>query len=300
MGRSADKSGMAAGVIGRLPRVGLIACAIGLGSAALGVAATSTLSTPSTPAAAPAPAAPVPLVVPDVRRQAYVFAKGTLEQGGFAWRVEGGVPGFAANTVVSQSPAPGARVIADGAPIVVLRLARNGAYAQDGVPENASPYAGTPARLVGAAAPAPATPKPAAKPKSAAKPKPGAKPKPATPKPAAKPAATKPTPAAARKPAFAVPGAPPEPADEISLSVRAKRLAAWVERHPKPSDETVNHWLYQHNWIVTGARFGWADGAEALRTLVAVDRRVQELWGVGASSERLAARALAEVEARSR
>jgi hypothetical protein len=61
----------------------------------------------------------------------------------------------------------------------------------------------------------------------------------------------------------------------------------------------VNHWLYQHNWIVTGARFGWADGAEALRILVSVDRRVQELWSVGGPSERLARRALAEVETRS-
>jgi hypothetical protein len=218
-----------------------------------------------------------------VRRQAYVFAKGTLEQGGFAWRVEGSVPGFAANTVVSQSPEPGTRLEPDGAPIIVLRLARNGSYAQDGVPENASPYPGKPARLVGSRAPAKAAPKPAA-PKPAAKPKPAA----ATPKPAA------------RKPAFAVPGAPAEPADEIPLTRRAKQLAAWVEKHPTPSDANVNHWLYQHNWIVTGARFGWADGAEALRTLVAVDKRVQELWGIGASSERLAANALAEVQARSR
>src|SRR5688500_353288 len=97
----------------RLPRALVIASAIRLGTAALGFAANSTLSTPATPAAAPAAAAPAPLVVPDVRRQAYVFAKGTLEQSGFAWRVEGAVPGFAANTVVSQSPAPGARVVPD-------------------------------------------------------------------------------------------------------------------------------------------------------------------------------------------
>ena len=275
---------MAAGVIGRLPRAILIACAIGLGSAALGVAATSKLSAPSAPVTAPAPAAPAPLVVPDVRKQAYVFAKGTLEQGGFAWKVDGGVLGYAANTVVSQSPEPGTRVVADGAPIVVLRLARNGAYEQEGRPENGSPYAGKPARLFGVAAPAPATP---------AKPKPVAKPT------KAKPVA-KPTPAASRKPAFLVAGAPPEPADEISLSTRAERLASWVERNPSPSAKVVDYWLYQHNWIVTGARFGWADGAEALRTLVALDKRVQALWGMGASSERLAAAALADIEARSR
>jgi hypothetical protein len=62
----------------------------------------------------------------------------------------------------------------------------------------------------------------------------------------------------------------------------------------------VDHWLYQHNWIVTGARFGWSQGAEALRTLILVDRRVQELWSVGARSERLARQALTDVEKRSR
>jgi hypothetical protein len=287
----AEYGGMAAGVIGRLPRVALIACAIGLATAALGFAANSTLNAPSTPAAPVAAAAPEPLVVPDVRKQAYVFAKGTLEQGGFAWRVEGSVPGFAANTVVSQSPAPGTRLLPDGAPIVVLRLTRNGSYAQAGVPENASPYPGKPARLVGSSEPAKTGPsKPA--PKPAATPKPAAKRKPAA-------AATKPKPAA-RKLAFQLPGAPAEPADEIRLSARAKQLATWLEKHPTPNDANVNHWLYQHNWIVTGARFGWADGTEALRTLVAVDDRVQELWGVGASSEQLARRALAEVEARSK
>jgi hypothetical protein len=283
----AEYGDMAAGVIGRLPRVGVIATAIGLATAALGFAANSTLNTPSTPAATPVAAEPEPLVVPDVRKQAYVFAKGSLEQSGFAWRVEGSVPGFAANTVVSQSPAPGTRLVPDGAPIVSLRLARNGAYAQEGVPENASPYPGKAPRPVGSPAPARAVaPKPAA-----AAPKPAAKPKAAaTPKP--KPAA--------RKPAFSVAGAPAEPADEMPLTQRAKQLAAWVEKHRTPSDANVNHWLYQHNWIVTGARFGWANGAEALRTLVAVDKRVQELWGIGASSERVAARALAEVEARSK
>ncbi len=274
-------------VTARLPRVALLACAIGLVTATLAFAATSTRSAPSAPAA-PAPAVePEPLIVPDVRRQAYVFAKGSLEQGGFAWRVEGSVPGFAANTVVSQAPAPGTRVVADGAPVVVLRLARNGAYAQEGMPENASPYPGRPARLFGAPAAAKPKPKAARRPASAAKAKPTAK-KPARPAPAARP------------PAFEVPGAPPEPADEILLSVRAKQLAAWVERHPLRTPEAVSHWLYQHSWIVTGAGFGWSHGAEALRTLLAVDERVQELWGVGAPSEQLARRALAEVEARSR
>ena len=279
---------MTAGVFGWLPRVGVIALAIALVTGTLAFAATSTLSTPATPATAPVAAAPEPLVVPDVRKQAYVFAKGTLEQSGFAWRVEGSVGGFAANVVVSQSPAPGSRVVPDGAPIVVLHLSRNGSYEQKGIPENVSPYAGKPARLVGATVAKPAPQAPAAA--AASKP---AKPKPAAAKPA------KPKPAAARKPAFQVAGAPAEPLDEVRLSVRAKQLAAWLERHPSRSRATVDHWLYQHNWIVTGARFGWADGAEALRTLVAVDERVQQLWGIGAQSEQVARRALGEVEARS-
>jgi len=275
---------MTAGLLGRLPRAALIASAIGLVSATIAFAASATLSSATPPAATPAAVAPEPLVVPDVRKQAYVFAKGSLEQEGFAWRVEGAVPGYAANVVVSQTPAPGARVVPDGAPVVVLRLSRNSAYKQEGTPENVAPYPGKPARLVGAAKP------PAKKPAKALA---AAAPKPAAPakKPAAKPAV--------RKPAFAVAGAPKEPADEILLSVRAKRLATWVEAHPQPTAANVDYWLYQHNWIVTGARFGWAEGASALRTLVDVDARVQELWGVGGKSAQVARSALAEVEARS-
>lgn len=272
-----------------MPRAAAIACGVGLFTATFTFAASSTLSAPATPPVTTAAAAPEPLVVPDVRKQAYVFAKGTLEQDGFAWRVEGSVEGFAANVVVSQSPSPGTRLVPDGAPIVVLRLSRNGAYKQEGTPENVSPYPGTPARLVGA--------KPKAEPAkavaAAAAPKPARATKPAAAKPAAKPAT-------ARKPAFTVAGAPKEPADEIPLTARAKQLAAWVEAHPQRTPANVNHWLYQHNWIVTGARFGWSNGAEALRVLVAVDARVQSLWGVGAQSRQLARSVLAHVEASSR
>jgi len=288
---------MTAGVIGRVPRVALVAVVLGLGTATLTLAANSTA--PATPPAAVPPQAPQELVVPDVRRQAYVFAKGSLEQGGFAWRVVGDVPGYAANIVVEQTPAPGARLVADGNPIIVLRLERNGAYAQEGLPENEAPYPGKPARLVGAkpaskpartvAAPAPKTRKAApAKAKPVAKAKPAAK---------AEPSAKSP---ARRRPAFTLAGAPAEPLDEIALPARARQLAAWVEAHPRRTPRAVDHWLYQHNWIVTGARFGWSQGAEALRTLIVVDRRVQELWSVGARSERLARRALTDVEKRSR
>jgi hypothetical protein len=275
---------MTADVFGRLPRVGAIATAFALVFGTLAFAASSTLSTPAAPAAAPAAAAPEPLVVPDVRKQAYVFAKGTLEQDGFAWRLTGSVPGFAANVVVAQSPAPGSRVIPDGAPVVVLQLSRNAAYKQEGMPENASPYAGKPARLVGSTSAKKTTRVQATAAVS-------------TPKSApAKPVQAKPKAAAtARRPAFTVAGAPAEPLDEILLSARAKQLAAWVEKHPRRSRAGVDHWLYQHTWIVTGAQFGWSHGAEALRTLIAVDRRVQKLWGVGTQSELVARRALRDV-----
>src|SRR5207249_8990617 len=61
------------------------------------------------------PAAPKPiLIVPDVRSQTFVFAKGILEDGGFAWHVAGAVHGFATNRVVSQTPTPGTRVFDTG------------------------------------------------------------------------------------------------------------------------------------------------------------------------------------------
>ena len=59
------------------------------------------------------------------------------------------------------------------------------------------------------------------------------------------------------------------------------------------------HWLYQHAWIVTGAKFGWWRGAEALRILIALDNRVIENWRIGARSRAKARAALAEVEAKS-
>jgi hypothetical protein len=285
---------MTAGIFARVPRLAVLVVGALLATATLTLAATSTVSTP--PAVAPTPVSePDPLVVPDVRHQAYVFAKGTLEEGGFAWRVEGSVKGFAANVVASQSPAPGTKLIADGTPTIVLRLERNSSYAQEGSPEDVSPYAGRPARVLGAVVPHPIAKPKAAKVAKAAK----SAAAPATSKPApAKPAAAKP--AATRKPAFAESGAPAEPLDEITLVARATELDAWVGSHRQRTPAAVNHWLYQHNWIVTGASFGWSGGAQALRKLIATDLRLQRLWGVGARSERLARRTLAAVEAKSR
>ena len=101
-----------------------------------------------------------------------------------------------------------------------------------------------------------------------------------------------------RLPAFRVPGAPKEPLDEITLPARARRLEAWLTPGRSLTPATLHHWLYQHAWIVTGARFGWWHGAEAIRTLIRVDGRIEARWGIGYRSEAAARRALAEVEAR--
>jgi hypothetical protein len=61
----------------------------------------------------------------------------------------------------------------------------------------------------------------------------------------------------------------------------------------------VQYWLYQHAWIVTGAKLGWWHGAQALETLIAADRKVVRLWGIGSRSERVARAALAEVRKKS-
>jgi PASTA domain len=272
-----------------LPRLGLAALVVLLGTATITFAAETHGGPVNTPAAEPA--APSLLLVPDVRKQAYVFAKSTLEESGFAWRVTGSVRGYSANLVSGQSPAPGTRVLETGAPTVSLTLSHNSGYAQEGAPEDASPYPGTEIRLPGARAKPKVVPKPAVTPR--VKPRPAAKPKAKVkPKPAPTP---KPKPRAKRLPAFLVPGAKPEPLDEIPLTARAAQLRSWLTKHPRPSDANVRHWLYQHAWIVTGARLGWWRGAEALEALIAVDRQAERQWGIGRRSERVARAALAHV-----
>jgi hypothetical protein len=95
------------------------------------------------PSLVPGPAASKTLTVPQVTGQAYVFAKGILQDAGFAWHVQGPVRGYAVNTVVDQVPAPGTVVVDTGAPTIALTLERNKAYAQLGIPSNAAPYNGT-------------------------------------------------------------------------------------------------------------------------------------------------------------
>ena len=289
---------MAARLTSLLPRVVALTAILVLGSATISFAAENTLLAPA-PKSEPAVVAPPLVSVPDVRGQAYVFAKGTLEERGFAWRVVGSVEGYPANTVVSQTPAAGTRIIDTGLPTILLGLER-GKYAQEGKPENASPYAGTKIQFLRPKPVAVPKAKPIAKPKAKPAPKPVAKPKAkpkAEPKPKPKP---KPKPALVRPAAFAVAGAPKEPQDEIALSERARRLERWLRSHSKPTNANVNHWLYQHEWIVTGAKFGWWHGAEALEILVRVDQQVQRSWGIGAKSEAAARRALAAVRAKSK
>ena len=280
---------MAGRLASLLPRFVALPLVALLATATLTFAADQTLTTsPSSSAAEPA-AEPVTsvIVVPDVRRQAYVFAKGTLEDTGFAWKVVGSVQGYAANLVAAQVPEPGTRVVDTGAPTIRLTLAANRQYKQEGSPENASPYVGSELELAGAAQPAASEPAPATKPKPAAEP---------TPKANAKPKSA----AAKRPPAFIVPGARKEPLDEIPLTDRARLLGRYVAAHPRPTDAAVNHFLYQHTWIVTGAELGWWRGAEALELLIAVDRQAERTWGIGAKSEAVARAALARVKANSR
>jgi len=237
--------------------------------------------------------APRILVVPDLRHQAFVFSKGTLSDAGFSFRIEGPVKGFASNTVISQSPAPGTQVIDTGAPLVILHLARSGS--QLGLPEDVSSVTPTALKLA---------PLPAATAAQAAATT--VLPKKVVSKVAKKVATTRPVKAPANKlpqqrpPAFVVPGARKEPLDEIPLTERAKALLAWLNQHPNATNANVKHWLYQHAWIVTGAEMGWWHGAQALDTLLVADRRVWALWGIGARSTAVARQALAEVEARSK
>ena len=277
---------MALRIATRLPRLAIVGIVLMLASATLAVGAAKRLT--AVPKGAPAPVAPATLVVPDLAGQAFVFAKGTLEDSGFAWHVLGSVHGYAANKVASQSPPAGTRVRDTGAPTIIVKLSRT-PYAEKGEAEDISPYAGTPAQPIRLAS---STPTPAVKVPAAAK---GAEQKvPTTAKTEGK--ALKP---AARQPAFSVASAPKEPLNEMPLTQRATMLSAWLAAHGK-TNVNVRHFLYQHNWVVAGASFGWWHGAEALRKLIAADRIAEQRWGIGEKNERVARKALAEVEARTK
>jgi hypothetical protein len=275
---------MALRIATRLPRLAVVGAVLLLASAALAVGAAKRLT--AVPKGSPAPVTVATVAVPDVTGQAFVFAKGTLEDTGFAWKVVGKVHGFAANKVSSQTPAAGTKLKDTGAPTITLTLERSG-YPEKGEPEDVSPYVGTSVQRIGVrpVAPLPAAPK-EAETKAPAATNPATKPEPAT---AAAPSK--------RPPAFTVPNAPAEPLDEMPLVRRAQLLSAWIAAHPK-TRANVRHFLYQHSWVVTGARFGWWHGAGALRELIAADRVAQKRWGIGRKSELVARSVLVEVEAR--
>jgi hypothetical protein len=278
---------MALRIATRLPRLAILGVVLLLASATLAVGAAKRLT--AVPTGAPAPVEAATLVVPDLSGQAFVFAKGSLEDLGFAWQVVGSVHGYAANKVATQSPPPGTRVRDTGAPTIIVKLART-PYPEKGEPEDVSPYVGTPVQPIRLATVTPDTPAPSAAVPPAAK---GAEQK----APAVAPTPTKTATATPRPPAFVVANAPKEPLKEMPLQQRAKLLSTWLASHAK-TPANVRHFLYQHSWIVTGASFGWWHGAQALRELIAVDRVAQERWGIGRKSELVARSALAEVEAR--
>jgi hypothetical protein len=272
-----------------LPRLAIVGVVLLLASATLAVGAAKKMAV--TPQGAPAPVTSPTVTVPDITGQAFVFAKGTLEDSGLAWKVAGSVHGYAVNKVAKQTPAAGTKLRDTGAPTITVTLQRT-SYPEKGEPEDVSPYFGTSVQPIGlpkttpapAPAPAPVAPKPtAAQPKAAAK---------AAAKTAVKPAAR-------RAPDFVVDGAPKEPQKEMPLPQRAHLLASFIASHGK-TPANVRHFLYQHSWIVTGAKFGWWHGAQALQELIAADRAVEQRWGIGRKSELIASAALAKVQARSK
>jgi hypothetical protein len=269
---------MALRIATRLPRLAIVGIVLLLASATLAVGAAKRMA--AVPKGAPAPVTTPTVTVPDITGQAFVFAKGTLEDAGLAWKVVGGVHGYAANKVAKQSPAAGTKLRDTGAPTITVTLERT-AYPQQGEPEDVSPYFGTSVQPIG-------LPRPAVAPA----------PTPVAPAPATKPAATAAKPAT-RTPDFVVSGARKEPQKEMPLPQRAHLLVAFIASHPK-SAANVRHFLYQNSWIVTGAKFGWWHGAAALRELIAADRAAQQRWGIGRKSELVARAALSEVEARSK
>jgi hypothetical protein len=294
---------MAARLTALLPRLVALTVIWLLGAATYTLAA-DTVQPPAQTQAPATASKPHELTVPDVRRKAYVFAKGILQDAGFAWRVDGSVKGYAANTVTAQNPAPGTKVIDNGAPLVVLSLSRNTAYGERGLPENSAPFKGTEIVLVSewesdqasTTETAPTTTEAAPTTTETA---------PTT--TATEPTTTEPTGTTTesqqektRKPDFEVPGAPAEPADEITLPARARALQEKLSGRARPSQRLINFWLYQHSWIVTGARFGWHDGAEALKILINVDQSLQRRFRFGAKSEVVARRALAYCEAQAK
>jgi hypothetical protein len=286
---------MAARLTALLPRLLALTVIWLLGAATFTLAADKPPATPKA-GATPQVTRPDVLVVPDVRGKAYVFAEGILQDAGFSWTVQGSVQGYSANVVAVQNPAPQARVIDNGSPIVVLRLLKNTKYGERGLPQNDAPIQGT--RIVyltdwrrqHAQSQSTTTAE-----TTTAVTTTTADTSTGTTTQEAPPSEPK-----TREPDFVVQGAPAEPTDEITLPARARMVSRRMAQASKPTPRLVNFWLYQHAWIVTGALFGWHDGAEALRILIRADESLQRRFDFGSRSERVARRALAEVEAKAK
>ena len=236
--------------------------------------------------------APPNKVVPGVLNQPYVFAESALQQQGFGWEVVGPVAGFASVIVSSQTPAPGTKVVDTGAPLVTLRLTKPKGYITQGTPENSSPYAGTKIML-------PAGSTETVQSTTSVLPTTTGTVSTSTTRSTSTSTSTRTTPTQVKKrpPAFKIAGAKREPLDEIPLPRRARNLSTWLDSHRQISAANESYWLFQHAWIVTGAKFGWWHGAQALETLIAVDRRIEALWGIGSRSEAEARSALEFVHA---
>lgn len=227
------------------------------------------LPDPSPARAADAVGPPEPLLAPDVTGLPYVFAKGVLEDAGFAWRVEGGVEGYAVNVVAEQSVEPGTEVVDTGAPTILLHLRANPDQGESGLPDNASPYPGT--ELVPVAGQAADTALPGADAQDVGE-------------------------SSSRPPAFVLPGVAAEPLDQPPLPERARELADWLEAQPTVNPEMRAHYAHEHALIVTGATFGWWKGADALGILLRADSSLGERFGGAQELIDEARRALAYVE----
>jgi hypothetical protein len=242
--------------------------------------------------------APLPTkTVPNVVGQPYVFAESMLQENGFGWKVVGKVAGWSEARVLQQSPSAGTDVVDTGAPVVELQLSLPEKTLQRGTPVNESPYTATKIMLpsgIGSSTSLRAaeqqTTTGATSTNATTASETGAAPKHQS-KPVSSEASTRPR-------AFVIAGAKPEPLNEIPLPLRAERLRAWLDSHPHVTNAEVRYWLFQHAWIVVGAKFGWWHGAQALRILIGVDERAQVLWGIGAKSENEARQALEFVESR--
>ena len=268
-----------------LPRLAIAGFLLVLATATITFAAeTRQEPTANTPVAQ---AAPTTLLVPDVRRQAYVFVKSTLEESGFAWRVTGSVAGYSANIVASQSPAPG-RSWSTRARDDFLSLSKGHHPAGQAAGERValSRHRDPASRHLHEAGEAGCAEEEGRETREEGRPEEEGRP------------ARRGLPRSARpRSSF------PAPSTSRSMRCRCRRGRApdaWLTTHRTRTDTNVKYWLYQHAWVVAGAKLGWWRGAEALRLLLKADERVQRIWGIGSRSEAVARAALADVSRKSR